>query len=143
MMLFLSSSRMATSIHGPDRPSRARAGDRVPGSPARGSQGRSPFAEFAEFALFGSRLSLTLPATGGQATVTISDSARGLALALDLHADQRLPTRFLVEVGQGAVYHGPQGEQHLPMRPPDVAARPGGGFVAQQRPWHVADLIND
>src|SRR5262245_50797712 len=33
--------------------------------------------------------------------------ARDLALALDLHPDQRLPSRLLVEAGQGAVRHSP------------------------------------
>src|SRR5262249_56280042 len=71
---------------------------------------------------------------------TICRSARDLALALDLHTDQRLPTRFLVEVGQGAFHHGPQGQQQRPMRAPDVAARHGGVRVAQRAPWYVDDL---
>jgi hypothetical protein len=29
------------------------------------------------------------------------------------------------------------------MRPPDVAARQGGVFVAQERLWRVQDDIND
>ena len=59
-------------------------------------------------------------------------SARDVALGLDLHADQRLTTRFLVEAGQDAVQNGPQGEQHLSMRAPEVCAREGGVLVAQQ-----------
>jgi hypothetical protein len=57
--------------------------------------------------------------------------------------DERFPTCFLVKAGQGAIRHGPQGKQHLPMRCPDVAARPAGVILAQKRFWRVEDDIND